>query len=253
MVADPRVTRVPIQAEAVVVIPPAADVCRRERHPPAPAGRDVGRAGFVVGVEVLPDQRRLIPAALEPGRDRRSVVEHDERAVRPFVVVDPRGVRVRALQDRGSARTAERIDDERVREVHAVSHQHRLHVRHHRQGVPALVVGQDQHDVRASRRRRRRRRRDGEPDPREGGVELAARVADTRTDRVLAGGAGEREGPGRREGVRCAECSGERHERPPRAVGSEPEPRDAIADRHVDARHADVIAGIPEIVKGPGA
>ncbi len=132
---DPSIDR-----EVVVVV---LAVLLGQRHPPVPAVRDVVVVSVPpVLVQVLADERGLIPAGLEPGGDGGPVVERVKAAIRRGVRVDARGVRVLAGQDGGPAGAAQRVRHERIGERDAVGSQPRLDLRHRPQRVPPLVVGQ---------------------------------------------------------------------------------------------------------------
>jgi len=140
--------------------------------PLAPAGRYVGRLALVrvpervVAVQILPDEARPVAGVLQPDGERRGVVEVVGAAVVAAVLVDARAVRELAAQDARPARAAERRGHERLVELHALVGELRARARHDvgaRQPVlavgrvPALVVAQDEEDVRAERLRVRAR------------------------------------------------------------------------------------------------
>jgi hypothetical protein len=148
----------PVDIEAVGVVARS-----RERDPAVPPGRDVGAA---VTVQVLADQGRLVAGVVEPRGDRRGIPKIVESAHESAVLVHPGRVRVGAAQDARPARAAERIRHEAVREGDAASHELLADDGHVGERVPALVVGEDEDDVRLSRggRRGERERRESQYD-----------------------------------------------------------------------------------------
>ena len=154
-----RLVPVPAAVGEPVVEVGTADVAeRRER---VPARRLVAGARLVGEVvEVLAEQPGPVAAALQGGGDR-PVLHAPPPELRPAaepvaadvaVAEDPRVVRVQAGEDRGARRAAQRRRDHRVGEGRALLHQQGLHGRHRAEGVGALVVGQEQHDVGAGPR-----------------------------------------------------------------------------------------------------
>jgi len=105
----------------------------------------------------------VVAGGLQPDGQRRDVVERGEAAVAAAVVVDAGRVRVLGGEEARAARRAEVGRDVAVLEAHALLDDLAHHRRHHgrdpveRVGrvdrVEALVVGEDEDDVRPQRRR----------------------------------------------------------------------------------------------------
>ena len=133
-----------------------------EDVPLVPAGRLVG-GDLVVSIQVLPEDARAVPGRFEPHGHGGRVVEGLHAAVRPAVGMDAGRVCVLPGEDAGTAGRTERRRHEVVLEEDTLLHQEAGHVLHHRgpaiegvrlvDGVPALVVGEDEDDVRARGRR----------------------------------------------------------------------------------------------------
>ena len=115
-----------------------------ESDPAVPAGRHVRSR---VADQVLADQRRVVAGRVQPGGDRRGVVENMEAAVGAAVRVDPCAVGVAAREDARPTRAADRVRDEGVREGDALRRKLALDGRHDAERVPALVVGDDEDDA----------------------------------------------------------------------------------------------------------
>ena len=144
-----------------------------EDVPFVPSRRLVGRRR-AVPVDVLAVDAGVVARGLEPHGERRGVVEGGESAVRAPVVVHAGGVRVLRREQARAAWRAQVGGDVAVLEGDALLHQ-LAHDRRHdgrdavdRVGEPdrveALIVGQDEDDVRPERRRVR-------PDPVDPGLE----------------------------------------------------------------------------------
>src|SRR4029453_155410 len=135
-------------------------------EPLVPTGGDVGRQA-AVAVEVLADEAGAISRRVQPGGDGGAVVEDLRAAVRRLVGVYARAVRILAGQDAGAARATQRGGHVTVGEGHARVAQLARHPRHHRSGpvgglmhridgIPALIVRQDDDEVRPLLLRERR-------------------------------------------------------------------------------------------------
>ena len=146
-----------VHVEPVVVV---AGV--RERDPAIPPRRHV--RAVRVAVQVLPHVGRPVAGGAQPRRDRHAVSKRGEAAVRRPVRKDARRVRVAAGEDGDTAGAAERVGGERISEVDSMADQPVRHVRHRRERVPALVVGQDDDDVGARERGSRKAEEDDERD-----------------------------------------------------------------------------------------
>ncbi len=137
----------PVQVERVAEVPPAVG----ERAPLVPAGRD---RRSDVAVQVLADERRAVARGVEGDCDRAALGAESREGVpaaeRRPVAPHACPVRVAPGQERRSAWAAERVRHERVRERDAVGGQPLLNDAHAVGAVCALVVGEDDHDVRAS-------------------------------------------------------------------------------------------------------
>ena len=137
-----------VVAELVVVVGASGVVVEpREGVPVAPARR---RRRTNPAVPVLADEPRPVPDSGERGGDRRAVVEGSGAMAVGAVREHAAPVRLAAGEQRGPARAARGVDHDAVGEGRAMTGQQRLHVRHHAEVVPALVVGQDHDDVRPS-------------------------------------------------------------------------------------------------------
>ena len=119
-----------------------------EGEPTVPSGWDVGSGCGVVAVQVLPDERGPVPSCIQPRRDRRRVIEDRPAAEIAAVSPNPRRVRVVPRQRRSSRWTTEGVRDECVGERHSLGGELGVHGRHVAQGVPPLIVGHDDDDVR---------------------------------------------------------------------------------------------------------
>ena len=119
-----------------------------EHEPPVPPGRDVVRRRTPVQVQVLAEDPGAVARRVERRRERGAVVERGESAMGRTVPPDVVRVGVRPGEDARAARAAERIGHDGVGECHPARTEKVSHVRHRPQGVVALVVGHDQHDVR---------------------------------------------------------------------------------------------------------
>ncbi len=125
-------------------------------HPLRPARRHVVQRGLrgavdrllAVPVEVLADQRGLVPRPLQHRGDGAPVAEGLETE-RLLVAVDVVVVGVLAGEEARSRRAAERVRREGVLEGQPPPLQQPLHVGHEAQVVPAHVVGLDHEHVRA--------------------------------------------------------------------------------------------------------
>jgi hypothetical protein len=145
-----------VNVEAVSVVPRL-----REGDPAVPTGRHV-RAR--IAVQVLADERGGVARVVEPRRHGRLVAKAAEASHEAAIRVHAVRVRISARQDAGPARATERIRHEAVLKGDAASDQLALHGRHVAERVPALVVGDDEDDVRLSSTRRRRESEGSESD-----------------------------------------------------------------------------------------
>src|SRR5581483_9402192 len=134
-----------VDVEGVVVVADRAG----EGGPGVPAGRDVGWRGVgAVAVEVLAEQGGAVAGVVQAGGQGGAVAEGGHPAVGPLVAQHAVVAGELAGQDGGAAGAADRGGDEGVGE--GAPHQ-ALDGGHGAERVPALVVGQDQHDVRPRR------------------------------------------------------------------------------------------------------
>ena len=101
----------------------------------------------LVVVQVLADENAGV-FEVQPGRDGGSVVEGTEAAFGTRVGVDAGGMRVLARQEARARRAAGGVHDEAVVEGDAVVDEVALDDRHRPERVRALVVGDDDDDVR---------------------------------------------------------------------------------------------------------
>ena len=173
----PRQSR-QLEDQAVLVHLPAVEAERRgvdRRDPAVPSGRDLGEVRVLdpVAVQVAADVDGLVAGCLEPERKRVGAVEARVAAERPGVLHHAVVVGVLAGQVGRARRAAEGEARDRLGERRAAVAQQRADVAHDAQGLGRLVVGHDEHDVRAAARAaapRRPRGRGGGPPGRRGSV-----------------------------------------------------------------------------------
>ena len=120
------------------------------RHPPVPPGWDAVVPVERVAVQVLADQGGRVAGVVEPGGERRAIVEA-RVPVRPEVRDHARVVRVLPREDARAGRAALRCGGVVPVEAHALAGQQALDVAHAAVRVDPFVVGDDHDDVQASR------------------------------------------------------------------------------------------------------
>jgi hypothetical protein len=144
----PEVQRRSVSADLVVVICFSIHVgAAREREPLIPPRRDVRCVS--IAVQVLADQRGVVPDVVKPCCQSGGIVEGFEATMRRAVAKHARRVRVETGHDACPARAARGISNEGVRERHAPTDEPAPNVRHRPQRVPPLVVREDDDDVRS--------------------------------------------------------------------------------------------------------
>ena len=150
--AAPEVDQVAVLVERVAVVPLLRDAV--DRDPPVPPGRHVVVAVQRVAVQVLADERGCVAGVVEPGRERRALVE--ARVPGRAEVRDDAGVVwVLAREDARPRGTALRRGRVVPVERHALAGEE-PDVPHAPVRVEPLVVGDDHDDVEARRPARRR-------------------------------------------------------------------------------------------------
>ena len=106
-----------------------------------------------IQVHVLPVDARPVPRLVKPRRDGRGVGpdEGPGSAARREVREHSRVMGILAGEEARAARHAEGRGGEGVRERDPLCDQQLLHGGHVGEGVPPLIVGEEEHDVRAGR------------------------------------------------------------------------------------------------------